>query len=124
MLILSAWTFERDDHAALIAFTDALGADIFTIREGDMDDSAFVGWHGLEGDGAAIVADLLGHAQGQGTQVLFATLAVILRVNDNAHTVLGAMADNQADEQLQCSQGFTAPPDEQAQIFVDAVNVE
>src|SRR5579884_15687 len=121
---LTTGAFERDNDAAGITLTDAFGADVLTVRQGDMDDATLVGRHGLKGDGAAIIAHLLRHAQGQGAQVLFAALAIVLGINDDTHAVAGAVADDQVDQQLQRGQRLAAPPDQQAQILIDAVNIE
>src|SRR5579872_2193002 len=123
-LKLAAWTLQRDNDTAGVSFADALGADIFAIGERDMHDTAFVRGHGLQRDRATVIADLLRHAQCQGAQVLFAPLAVVLRVYNDTHAMLGAMAHNQTHQQLQCRQCLATPSYQQAQIFVDAVNVQ
>ena len=98
---LTAWAFQGDDDAAGVTFADALGADVFAISEGDVNDAAFVRRHGLERNGAAIVAHLLRNAQGKRAQVFLAALAVVFGVNDDAHAVLGAMPDDEAHQQLE-----------------------
>src|SRR5579859_3789323 len=88
---LATGTFERNDDAALVAFADAFGADVFAVGERDVDDTALVRRHGFKRDGAAVVAHLLGDAQGERAQVFFAALAVVFGVDVDSHAMLGAM---------------------------------
>src|ERR1700694_5980923 len=101
MRTLPAWALQGDDDAAGVAFADALGTDVFAISEGDVNDAAFVRRHSLERNRAAIVAHLLRDAQGKRAQVFLAALTVVFGVNDDAHAVLGAMADDEAHQQLE-----------------------
>src|SRR5579859_2993939 len=121
---LATGTLERDDDAAFVAFADALGADVFAISERNVDDTALVRWHCFKRDGTAVVAHLLGDAQSERAQVFLAAFAVIFGVDVDAHSMLGAMSHNEADEQLQRREGFAAPSDEQSQVLVDALDVE
>src|SRR5579872_6954591 len=94
--MLAARAFQGNDDAASISLADALGADVFAVGEGNVNNAALVRWHGLERDGTAVVAHLLRYTQGQGTQVRLASLAIVLSIDDDAHTMLGAVPNNQA----------------------------
>src|SRR5579863_8315359 len=103
---LATGTLERNNDAALVAFADALRADVFAISERDVDDTALVRWHGFKRDRTAVVKHLLGDAQGERAQVFLAALAVVFGVDGDTHSMLGAMSHNETDEQLQCRQGL------------------
>ena len=79
-----------------------------------MHNAPLMGRHSFEGNRTTVVTNLLGHAQSQRTQVFFAPLAVVLSINDDTHAMLGAMAYNQADQQLQSGQRLTTSPDRTA----------
>src|SRR5579872_3865406 len=121
---LSASALERNDHAARIPLANAFGADVLAFGQGDVNDAALVGGHGLQGNRPAIAAHLLGHAQGQGAQILLAALTIVLGIHHDAHAVFGAMGDDQADQELEGGQRFAPATDQQAQVFVHAGNIQ
>src|SRR5260370_41827110 len=92
--------FERAMHPPCLALSHAFRADILAICQGDMNDTTLVWGHCLECDRATIVAYLLCHSQCKRAQVLLATLAVVFRVHNDAHAMLGSVAYDQADEEL------------------------
>src|SRR5579883_2274993 len=120
----SSRTLQRNHHAAGVALADTLGADIGAIGQREMHDASFVRRHSLERNRAAIVTDLLGHAQGQGAQILLAAFAIILRVHDNAHAMFGAVAHDQAHQELEGGERFPASPDQQAEILINALDIQ
>src|SRR5579883_3043954 len=120
----SSRAFQRNHHAAGVAFADALGADIGAIGQREMHDASFVRGHSLERNRAAIVTDLLGHAQGQGAQILLAAFAIILRIHDNAHAVFRAVAHDQAHQELEGRECFPTSSDQQAKILINALDIK
>src|SRR5258707_9642656 len=97
---LTRRALKRNHNASSVTFPNTFGANVLTIRKGNMYNTPFVRRHGFQGNRATIIAYLLCHAQSQGAQVLFAAFAVVLGINDNTHAMFGAMTYNQAHKQL------------------------
>src|SRR2546425_4013806 len=98
--ILATRTFQGNDDTPGLTFANALRTDVLTVRQGNVDDTSLMWRHGLEGNRTTIVAYLLCHTQRKRAQVLLAALAIIFCVHNDAHTVLGTMPDNQANQEL------------------------
>ena len=63
-------------YAAGVAGACAAGLYVGVVGEGQVDDPALVGWHGLEGDGTAAGGDPAGDLLGEAGEGLVAALLV------------------------------------------------
>src|SRR5258706_2438669 len=80
-LFIAAW---NNSNLAAISFANAFCGDIRVVAQGQMDDSAFVGWHRLHRNGAPALDGLLRHSFRQTAQQGFTAGPIALHVNDTA----------------------------------------
>ena len=75
-------------YAAAVAGACAAGLYVGVVGEGQVDDPALVGWHGLEGDGATAGGDPTGDLLGEAGEGLVAALLVSGDVDEDADALL------------------------------------
>ncbi len=87
-----------------------------------MDDTALVGWHGLEGNGAAAGCDPAGDLLREAPEGVVAALLVSGDVDENADALLHDAGCDEGGEELERAEGLSAAAYEEACVV--AVDVE
>ncbi|MCZ7577610.1 MAG: hypothetical protein M5U18_11425 [Dehalococcoidia bacterium] len=108
---------KADDDLAVFALADAVGFEFGVFCEGDVHQAAFGGTHGLECDGAAGLADAVGHALGEGDDALFVAVAVVLDIDGDSALARVAAREEEVDEVLEGDEGIAPAADEEAEVL-------
>ena len=97
-----------DYDAAAVAGAGAAGLYVRVVGEGEVDDAALVGWHGLEGDGAAAGGDPAGDLLGEVPEGIVAALLVAGYVDEDADALLHDAGGDEGGEELEGAKGLAA----------------
>src|SRR5215213_4293141 len=107
----------RHDDAAAVTLADAVGGDALMIGQGHVDDATLGRGHRVEEDGLAVTLGALGGTHGDVTQQPGSSLPISFGIKDDADSALGAAADEQAGQELECLEGLAAPADQDAAVL-------
>ena len=109
-------------YAAAVAGAGAAGFDVRVVGEGDVDDPALVGRHGLEGDRATAGGDPKGDFFSEVGEGLVAPLLVAGDVDEDADALLHDAGGYEGCEELEGAEGLAAASYEESGVV--AVDVE
>ena len=109
-------------YSAAFAGAGAAGFDVGVVGEGEVDDAALVGGHGLEGDGAAAGGDPAGDLLGEAPEGVVAALLVAGDVYEDADALLHDAGCDEGGEELERAEGLASASYEEAGVV--AVDVE
>ncbi len=109
-------------YSAAFAGAGAARVYVGVVGEGEVDDAALVGGHGLQGDGAAAGGDPAGDLLGQAPEGVVAALLVAGDVDEDADAVLHDSGCDEGGEELERAQGLAAAAYEEPGVV--AVDVE
>ena len=117
-----AWLFRYDGNLAMRFFTDTLSFYRGVVAQLNVDQPALVGWHRLQYLAAPGFERLVSDSPGKLAKLLLTALAIAFNVEKDEHRVPHLFSDDQAGYILQGIQGFSMPPDQDAQIRTPYVN--
>ena len=108
---------------AIVTAPDAFGGDAVLGLQGEVDDTAFRGWHGLECDDVAGGTDFGGDFVGHVDEGALAAAAVALDVDGEDEVTLVLLRDEDVEQVLECVQCLTATADEDGEFVRGLVAV-
>ncbi len=106
-----------DGYGAPAALAVALGANAANIGQGYVHDAPVGGRHRFEIDARAIADGALRHSLSELPQLTFAPLAVLLDIDNDAAGASLALVEDEVGDELERSERFAAPSDEEARVF-------
>ena len=104
-------------NLALIAMPFAHGRDVWIICERKVYDSAFVGRHGFQRDRPSAVGNPLSDLAGQISQRIIPALLVSRHVHEQVDAFSHPLRADETHNELERSQRFAAPSDEQTGVL-------
>ncbi len=110
------------NDSAVVAFAGARRDDSGVLGQSEVHDTTLVGWHGLQRDRMAGIGDSSGDTVGQVAQRLVTAFLVTGDVEEEIDPLADLAARQEADHELEGSEGLASPPDQKAGVV--AVHVE